>query len=162
MLPTHPVPRCPPVLFPLLFPFGLNHPQTSKHNPHTFPHLPTPYPVQIPDGGPHKRSTHGKLFQGSPFFTQQLMTPKSRSSTVSSVQLGTNTQSQSFGTAHSKPTSTYHGNGSFVVELPHTTITYRRTWSTKNTAMQSEYGAKYQGARTGVRGSGYSVLSRRQ
>lgn len=111
---------------------------------------------QVPNGGPHKKSTFGKLFAGSHFFTSKYIEPKGRSATVSTVQLSQNTGKTTL------PSSTYRGNGNFTLELPHTSVTYRRTWSTKNTAMQSEYSSKFLGQRS-VRGASTtpSVLTRK-
>eukprot|EP00195_Chlamydomonas_chlamydogama_P007228 CAMPEP_0202900660 /NCGR_PEP_ID=MMETSP1392-20130828/11967_1 /ASSEMBLY_ACC=CAM_ASM_000868 /TAXON_ID=225041 /ORGANISM="Chlamydomonas chlamydogama, Strain SAG 11-48b" /LENGTH=143 /DNA_ID=CAMNT_0049587097 /DNA_START=123 /DNA_END=554 /DNA_ORIENTATION=- len=120
----------------------------------------SPGVIESPDNelrgtAPHKRSTHAKLYSGSWFQMSKRLEPKSRSATDSTVNLGTGFGSQS------TASQTYRGNGDFIVELPHSTITYRNlkmvpynklTW-------KSEYTDKYQKKQPY---KGYSILSSRR
>ncbi|GAX76682.1 hypothetical protein CEUSTIGMA_g4128.t1 [Chlamydomonas eustigma] len=113
-----------------------------------------PVKREIPNGGPHKRSTHGKLYNGSSFYTSKSLRPTIRSASASTVHLSNDFSTKTL------PSSTYSGNGNFVVELPHSTISYKRTWSTQNNSFVSEYGDKYLGQKSVL--GGYSVLSTRR
>ncbi|KAG1660043.1 hypothetical protein FOA52_010028 [Chlamydomonas sp. UWO 241] len=117
-----------------------------------------------PNGGPHKSSTHGKLFQGSPFFSSTALSSKSatcnRAGTIkSTADLDRAPAPRQQVSARTTPSVAYHGNGTFVVELPHSTITYPklRTVGYDQMVWRTEYGAQF---KPKMANGGYHVLSR--
>lgn len=115
---------------------------------------------------PAKRSTHGKLYQGSPFFTSTALQTKSaetqrHASTLKSTSdLDPRPAMRQTITNRTTPSSAYSGNGAFVVELPHSTITYpkQRMVGYDKIGWRTEYSEKFKERKPY---SGYHVLTSR-
>lgn len=119
---------------------------------------------EAPNGHAHKQSTHAKLYNGSLYFSSSSIQSKPRSwkdgELRSTSDLDRAPPPRQHLTSKSTASGTYRGNGTFTVELPHSTITYKNPSMVPYTQLtwQSEYSDKYIKKKPY---SGYSVLSSR-
>lgn len=114
-------------------------------------------------GGRH--STRGLLYGGSLFFTSQAagLSTKRGSRTDGSIKsmadLDKAPPPRQATLTRTQPAHAYRGTGAFVVELPHSTITYKSlnmVPASQMTAWRSEYGAQYK--KKSPYTGGYSTL----
>jgi len=115
---------------------------------------------------PAKRSTHGKLYQGSTFFTSTALQRKgpgcSRHEMTIKTTRDLDPRPAMRQTVTNKivPSDTHRTNSTFVVELPHSTITYpkQKMVSYEQMAWRTEYTEKFREKKPYA---GYHVLTSR-
>lgn len=113
---------------------------TSQHF-HDHPGL-----MEVPNGGPHKTSTHALLYAGAPHVKTNAVVPKKRAGQLGTTgDLDRAPPPRQDTLTRTAPSGTYRGQGTFVVELPHSTITYPNPKMVpyKDLAWRTEYKEKF-------------------
>ncbi|KAJ9519713.1 hypothetical protein QJQ45_013339 [Haematococcus lacustris] len=137
---------------------------TSAHFHDATSSTESPAPEFRVSGTPHKRSTAGKLHTGSHHTYDKLMAD---STAIKTAVKAKKDKLELFPAplmhTRSLPHSTYRGNGSFTVELPHTSLTYRslKLVPFAQLSWKSEYSDHYVKKEPSPH-RGYSVLSQRR
>ncbi|KAF5826188.1 hypothetical protein DUNSADRAFT_4269 [Dunaliella salina] len=115
--------------------------------------------------GPHKRSTFATCYQGSPQNRHKYSSDKQESSakkeTLSRGPGKLFPDPMTHGRTSPSPTMTHRGNGTFTVEYPHSSLTYRslKMIPIAKLGWKSEYNDKFCSKKPYP---GYSVLSSRR